>query len=256
MQRLRGKNALITGASRGIGKSIALAYASEGANVVLTGRTASDLEAVASEIRTRYGTKAVVVTGSVTKAEDIRRAVDTAMKEFGRIDVLVNNAGTPGPVKNLQDITESEWDEVIDTNVKGVFLFTKEVLPHMLAQKSGNIVNISSGAGEKHERMRRVRSIPYSVSKFALEGFNNVLATSLAGTGVNVNALKPGPLKTAFHDTTPPDMLKELEQFAGLNGPDFANPVAIYLGALAPGEVSGESIHVSEWIKTHENSKN
>lgn len=255
MQCLKGKIALITGASRGIGRSIALAYAAEGADVVVTGRTRSDLESLASEIRNEYGTRAVVVLGSVILAEDVRRAVDTTLKEFGRIDILVNNAGIPGPVKNLQDITEEEWDEVIDTNVKGVFLFTKQVLPHMLEQRSGNIVNISSGAGEKHSRMRRVRSIPYNVSKFALEGFNNVLASSLTGTGVNVNALKPGPLNTAFHAHTPPEILKEMEQRSGLPGPDYANPVALYLASLTPGELNGESIDVTTWIKDHPSSK-
>lgn len=255
MQRLKGKTALITGASRGIGRSIAQAYAAEGADVVVTGRTLPDLESLVSEIRNEYGTRAVAVSGSVSRAEDVRHAVDTTLKEFGRIDILVNNAGIPGPVKNLQDITEAEWDEVIDTNVKGVFLFTKQVLPHMLAQKSGNIVNISSGAGEKHSRMRRVRSIPYNVSKFALEGFNNVLASSLAGTGVNVNALKPGPLKTAFHSHTPPEILKEMEQRTGLPGADYANPVALYLASLTPGELNGESIDVTTWIKDHPSSK-
>jgi 3-oxoacyl-[acyl-carrier protein] reductase len=219
--------------------------------VVVTGRTRSDLESLASEIKAKYGTRAVVVPGSVSRAEDVRHAVDTALKEFGKIDILVNNAGIPGPVKNLQDITESEWDEVINTNVKGVFLFTKQVLPHMLAQKSGNIVNISSGAGEKHQRMRRVRSLPYNVSKFAIEGFNNVLASSTTGTGVNVNALKPGPLRTAFHAGTPPEILREMEQRTGMPGPDYVTPVALYLATLAPGELNGESIDVATWIKDH-----
>lgn len=251
MQRLKGKTALITGASRGIGRSIALAYASEGADLVVTGRTKPDLEALAAEIKSKHGTRTVVVPGSVSRADDVRHAVDTALKEFGKIDILVNNAGIPGPVKSLQDITESEWDEVINTNVKGVFLFTKQVLPHMLAQKSGNIVNISSGAGEKQQRLRRVRSIPYNVSKFALEGFTNVLASSLAGSGVNVNALKPGPLRTAFHATTPAEMLKEMEKRNGLPGPDYANPVALYLASLGPGELNGESIDVAVWLKEH-----
>lgn len=255
MQRLKGKIALITGASRGIGRAIAIAYAEEGADLIVTGRTRSDLESLASEVRRKYGRKCVVVSGSVSRAEDVRLAVDTALKEFGRIDILVNNAGIPGPVKSLQDITESEWDDVIDTNVKGVFLFTKQVLPHMIAQKSGNIVNISSGAGEKHQRMRKVRSLPYNVSKFALEGFNNVLASSVAGTGVNVNALKPGPLRTAFHAGTPPEILKEMEQRSGLPGPEYANPVALYLASLAPGELNGESIDVATWIKDHQGSR-
>ena len=253
MQRLKGKIALITGASRGIGKSIALAYASEGANLVLTGRTKSDLESLASDIKTKYGTRAIVVTGSVSNADDVRKTVDTTLKEFGRIDILVNNAGIPGPMKNFQEVTDSEWDEVIDTNVKGVFLFTKLVLPHMLAQKSGNIVNISSGAGEKQGMRRAIRPI-YNVSKFALEGINYVLASNTAGTGVNVNALKPGPIRTAFHADTPPQMLKEMEQRVGLHDVNFADPVAVYLAALAPGELNGESIDVATWIKGHPNS--
>lgn len=241
--------AIITGASRGIGRSIAKTYSLEGADLIVTGRTSSDLDSLIEEVQKESSSKVLAVPGNVSRREDVKRTIETAIANLGRIDILVNNAGIPGPVKPFQNITDTEWDEVMDTNVKGCFLFVREVLPHMLSQHSGNIVNISSNAGERHQRSRPVRSIPYNVSKFALEGFNYVLANNLVGTGINVNSIKPGPIKTAFHASTPPEILMELEKRSGLYEPEFVNPLAVYLAALKPGELTGASITVSEWNK-------
>ncbi|MGH2638117.1 MAG: SDR family NAD(P)-dependent oxidoreductase, partial [Rhabdochlamydiaceae bacterium] len=135
MQRLKEKVAIVTGASRGIGRSIARAYAVEGANLIVTGRTAKDLDTLLDEIRKNSNaSKALSVPGSVLLIDDVKRAVEVAVRQFGRIDILVNNAGIPGPVKELEYISESEWDEVMETNVKGFFLFAREILPHMVNQ--------------------------------------------------------------------------------------------------------------------------
>jgi 3-oxoacyl-[acyl-carrier protein] reductase len=251
LQRLKGKAAIVTGASKGIGRAIALAYAEEGANLIVTSRTPVDLEILVNEIRTDFGVKAFSVAGNVAREEDVRRTVSSALNELGRIDILVNNAGVAGPVKKLEEISASEWDEVMEVNVKGYFLFAREVLPSMLGQQSGNIINISSGAGEKQQRSRPVRSIPYSVSKFAVEGFNHALAAYLVGRGINVNAIKPGPIKTALHSTTPPEILREMERKIGFQKPEVVNPLAIYLADLKPGELTGASIGVMEWNKDH-----
>ena len=253
MQHLKGKVAIVTGASRGIGRSIALAYAKEGANLIVTARSSADLDALVNEIKNGTGVKAISVAGNVAREEDARRTVSTGLKQLGRIDILVNNAGSAGPVKKLEEISVAEWDEVMEVNVKGYFLFAREIIPSMLSQRSGNIINISSGAGEKQQRSKPVRSIPYSVSKFAVEGFNHVLATYLMGTGVNVNAIKPGPIKTALHSTTPPEILQDMERRIGFEEPEFVNPLAVYLAGLAPGEVTGASIGVTEWNKDHPN---
>jgi 3-oxoacyl-[acyl-carrier protein] reductase len=250
-RRLNGKVALITGASKGIGKSIALAYAKEGANLILTARTAHLLEQVASEARKNSQIKAVTVPGDVSRAQDVRKVVETAMKSFGRIDVLLNNAGIPGSANSLEQTTETELDNLFQVNVKGPFLVTKEVLPYMRKQASGNIINMSSGAGEKKPLNIPVRSISYSVTKFALEGFNYSLAGKLLGTGINVNAIRPGVIKTTIHANTPPEILREMEKRSGFQEPEVVNPVAVYLASLRPGELTGTSIRASEWNKEH-----
>lgn len=249
--RLKGHIAIVTGAGRGIGRSIARAYASEGASIVATARTVSELEYLVHEIR-RSGGVALSVPGSVINRADVTRVVETTVKEFGHVDILVNNAGIPGSTKDLYEMSESEWDEVMEVNVKGIFHFTSLVLPYMLKQHSGNIVNISSGAGEKHELARYVRSVPYNVSKFAVEGLNRNLASRLLGTGINVNAIRPEPVNTGFHSATPGEVLQKLTgKTGGLREPESVNPLAIYLAALRPGELTGESLSVSDWSKLH-----
>lgn len=247
--RLRDRVAIVTGASRGIGKSIALAYASEGARVVATSRTSSDLEQLVNQI-TGHGGSAVSIAGDVSSYADVKKVVEGAMKNFARVDILVNNAGVPGTQKSLEEI--AEWDEVMDVNVKGYFLFAREVLPHMIKQGSGNIINVSSGAGERHEA-KVVRSIPYGVSKFAVEGLTYTLAIRMAGSGINVNAIKPGPIRTAFHSSTPVDQLQQIAtQTGGLHEPEFVNPLAVYLAALSPNELTGASLGASEWNRSHQ----
>ncbi len=243
---LRDRVAIVTGASRGIGRSIALSYASEGACVVVTARTSSELEGLVNQI-TNQGGVAISVPGDVSSHADVKRVVDSAVRSFSRVDILVNNAGVSGTTKPLDGIEESEWDEVMNVNAKGYFLFAREVLPHMLRQHSGNIINVSSGAGERHPG-KVVRSITYGVSKFAVEGLNYCLAMRLAGTGINVNAIKPGPIRTAFHSSTPEDQLRRLAAATGgIHDPEFVNPLAIYLAALSPSELTGASLNVSEW---------
>ena len=251
MKSLNGKVAIITGASKGIGKTIARAYAEEGANLVLTARSATTLDMTSEDIVKDYRVRVLPVPGSVSNVEDVCRTVDTAISQLGSIDVLVNNAGVPGVVGQLEEITEAGLDQVMETNVKGPFLFAREVLPQMRKQHSGNIINISSGAGERKPLNAPVRSIDYNVSKFALEGFNYSLANKLIGTGINVNAIKPGVILTEIHATTPPEVLKEMEIRPGFEKPEVVKPLAIYLARLRPGELTGESIRASDWNKQH-----
>ena len=251
LNRLNGKVAIITGASKGIGKAIACAYAEEGANLVLTARTVTTLNLTSEEIAKDYKVKVLPVPGSVVDVDHVRRTVDAAISRFGSIDVLVNNAGVPGVVKQLEEMTESDWDLVMQINVKGPFLFSREVLPQMRKQHTGNIINISSGAGERKPLNVPVRSINYNVSKFALEGFNYSLAGKLFGTGINVNAMKPGVILTDIHATTPPEVLKEMEKRTGFEKTEVVKPLAIYLATLRPGEMTGESIRASDWNKQH-----
>jgi NAD(P)-dependent dehydrogenase (short-subunit alcohol dehydrogenase family) len=119
----------------------------------------------------------------------------------------------------------------------------------MRKQASGNIINMSSGAGEKKPLNIPVRSISYSVTKFALEGFSYSLAGKLLGTGINVNAIRPGVIKTSIHANTPPEILREMEKRSGFQEPEVVNPLAIYLASLRPGELTGNSIRASDWNK-------
>lgn len=248
--RLADKIAIITGGGRGIGRSVAKACALEGATVIVTSRTESDLNTLVDEINTKGGA-AVSVTGNVAIASDVERVVKETIKRFDRVDILFNNAGVEGSMKSLEEITEAEWDEVMNINVKGMFLFTRAVLPYMRKRATGNIINTSSGAGEKRPR-KMVRSISYAVSKFAVEGFTNALSTRLAGTGVNVNALRPGPTRTSIQSHwTEQDFKRHAQEVGPLQEPEVVNEVAIYLASLKPGELSGQSLSAKDYNMEH-----
>ncbi len=189
---LTGKVAVITGASAGIGEACAHALAGAGASLVLTARRADRLEALKSTLEARGG-RVAIVAGD---ARDERTAVETvkaATESFGRIDILVNNAGA-GNYKNLVDTSADEYDELMDTNVRSTFLFTRHVVPLMLAQKSGTILMISSMAGVYGFGGEAV----YCMTKFAQVGFAQALDRELRASGIKVGAICPGGVKTEF----------------------------------------------------------
>jgi NADP-dependent 3-hydroxy acid dehydrogenase YdfG len=191
-KRLAGKTVLITGASSGIGAAVARALASEGADIVLTARRRERLEALAGEIR-KSGSRAEIVAGDAREEETARRAVDSAVKAFGRLDILVNNAGV-GNYKNLIDTDSDEYDEMMDSNMRSTFLFTRQAVPLMIRQKSGMLLMISSMAGIYGFAGEAV----YCATKFAQVGFAQGLDKELRPHGIKVGVICPGGVKTEF----------------------------------------------------------
>ncbi len=190
MESLQGKKALITGAGKGIGKALALAFAKEGIAVALVSRTTSDLEKVAQEVRA-MGVKAMVVAADVSSEASVNKAAQEVLASFGNIDILINNAGI-GRFGNFMDLTSESWSEVIQINLMGTYFVTRAFLPSMIAQKSGDIINISSTAGLKGNAMTSA----YSASKFAVIGLTESLMAEVRKHNIRVNVLVPSTVAT------------------------------------------------------------
>ncbi|WP_207890359.1 SDR family NAD(P)-dependent oxidoreductase [Rubrobacter taiwanensis] len=195
---LEGKTVLITGASRGLGKALALACAREGADLVLNSRSAESLEPVTVEA-TGFGVRVMQAPGDVTDSGFVERMVSEAAERFGRIDVLYNNAGILGPRVEIVEYPEDEWRAVLEANLTGPFLVSKAVIPHM--PEGGSIVNVTSGVSVEG----RAKWGAYSVSKFGLEGLTQILAAELQERGIRVNSVDPGGMRTEMRAAAYPD---------------------------------------------------
>ncbi len=191
-KKLEGKVILITGASAGIGRACARALAAEGASLVLTARRRERLDALKKEVEAAGG-RAAIVTGDVREEATAVAAVKKAAEAFGRLDILINNAGV-GNYKPLTDTSADEYDEMMDTNVRSSFLFTRHAVPVMQQQKSGTILMISSMAGVYGFGGEAV----YCMTKFAQVGFAQALDRELRESGIKVGAICPGGVKTEF----------------------------------------------------------
>jgi NAD(P)-dependent dehydrogenase (short-subunit alcohol dehydrogenase family) len=188
-RRVENRIAIVTGAGKGMGREICLALAREGAHLVLAARDVAPLDAVAKEIEA-LGRRALTHPTDVRNEASVQALVDRARASFGgRIDILVNCAGTTGPVETpVQDIKVDDFDEVLAVNVRGTFLPIKHVLPTMIAQRYGKIVNISGTSGLRGYKYRAA----YSSSKWALRGLTRTIALEVGPSNINVNAVHPG----------------------------------------------------------------
>jgi NAD(P)-dependent dehydrogenase (short-subunit alcohol dehydrogenase family) len=186
---LEGRVAIVTGGGRGIGRAIARKYAGEGAAVVVTARSETEIRQVAAEIQ-KAGGRAALVAADVSREADCEKIVKAARDAFGAIHILVNNAGIYGPIRPVERILPHDWDEVMAVNVRGPFLLSRLVLPQMYERKSGAIVNISSVAAKTAYPLNSA----YATSKAALAGLTRTLAAEGAHQGVRVNAICPGPV--------------------------------------------------------------
>ena len=186
---LQGKVALVTGASQGLGRALALAYTKEGASLVVNSRSDEGIRPVAEEVE-GLGAEVLAVAADVSRGEDARRLVDEAVGRFGGIDVLVNNAGLLGPRVAVEEYPEEEWRRVIDANLTGPYLVSKAAIPHL--RNGASIINVVSGVSVEG----RAEWGAYSVSKFGVEGLSQILAAELEGRGVRSNAVDPGGMRT------------------------------------------------------------
>lgn len=259
---VKGKVAIVTGAGRGIGKSIALTLAEAGADVTVAARTAKQIETTAEEIR-KLGRKALAVPADVTKASDVKRVVRKTIAEFGKIDILVNNAGIDilKPIVFIPEmrkkkpaewqvadtwdkaLTEADWHEVINTNLTSAFLFAQAVGPHMLKQKQGKVINISSTSAD----LGAPYFSAYCASKAGLSVFTRCLASEWAPFNICVNAVGPGTICTELNrdalqkpelkrlvlDTTPLGRYGETREVALL---------VLFLASDAANYITGQTI--------------
>jgi len=240
--KLEGKVALVTGASRGIGREIALELAREGANVAINyaGSEAKALE-VAAEIRT-MGREAITIQADVSSSESVDSMVKQTIEAFGKLDILVNNAGITKD-NLLMRMKEADWDDVININLKGVFLCTKAVTRQMMKQRSGRIINISSIVGVSGN----AGQANYVAAKSGVIGLTKTTAKELATRGITVNAVAPGFITTdmtdKLNDETKNEMLKQIP-LARLGEPTDIAKTVLFLASDDSRYMTGQTLHV------------
>jgi NAD(P)-dependent dehydrogenase (short-subunit alcohol dehydrogenase family) len=236
---LQGRVVIVTGASRGIGRAIALRLAQAGARVVVCSRKQEGVEAVAGEIRS-LGAEAVAVQAHIGRTDDVMTLVDRTLQAFGRIDITVNNAATNPHFGTLLSASEEQWDKVLDTNTKGAFRLCKAVAPKMEAQGGGKIINLVSIAG--------LRPAPgmglYGISKAALVLLTQQLAMELGPANIQVNAIAPGVIKTRFSQllTETPEISHGIlarTPLGRFGEPEDVAELALFLASPASDYVTG-----------------
>ncbi len=238
-----GKTAIVTGAGRGIGRVIALGFAEAGANVVLCSRTKAEIDSVADEIRKKGG-KALSVVTDLTVHQQLENLVNATMKEFGRIDILVNNAARSF-LRGLLDLREDGWDKCFNTNVKAAWLLSRLVARQMIAQKSGKIINITTVGADKAE----AGMAAYGCSKAALMHLTRCMAREWAQMGINVNAVAPGFTRTDFSKPiwSNPDVEKMICQVipkGKIAEPEDVVGAVLFLASSAADYITGDTIYV------------
>ena len=241
MAQLENQIAVVTGAGRGIGRAIALKFAAEGADIVCVSRTVENSEKVAGEVRA-LNRRAWAHAVDVSDAAAVAAAGERILSEAGRVDILVNNAGVTRDGL-LMRMSEADWDTVLDTNLKGAFLFTKAFSRSFLKQRSGRIINLASVIG----LMGNAGQCNYSSSKAGLIGLTKSLAREFASRGITVNALAPGFIETDMTSEIPAELRAELLKKIPLNSfgqPDDIAAAVLFLAGPGARYVTGQVLTV------------
>jgi NAD(P)-dependent dehydrogenase (short-subunit alcohol dehydrogenase family) len=248
--RLDGKVALITGGSRGIGKAIALGFAEAGADIVIASRKLPDLEAVAEEI-SALGRRALPVAANTAQGTEINNLVSETMAEFGRVDILINNAGTNPFFGEIINAEEWAWDAIMNLNLKGYFLLSQGVAKIMMKQDGGCILNVASVCG-----IRACQGLGiYSISKAGVIMLTQVLAIELGKYNIRVNAIAPGLTKTRFSQTLweNPEISKSAIEHNALGRiaePEDMVGVTLLLASGASRHITGQTVTVAGGVIT------
>jgi len=260
---VEGKVAIVTGAGRGIGKAIALTLAEAGADITAVARTVKQIEQTAEEIR-QLGRKALAIPTDITKEDKVKEVIEQTLSQFGKIDILVNNAGIDSPMKPVafiprikfpgwelagdnwdKQLTREEWHRVIDTNLTGAFLFAQAVGPHMLRQRKGRVINISSNSAE----LGTPYCSAYCVSKAALSMFTRCLASEWAPFNICVNAIGPGDTNTKMmaqfmKDPTVAKVVLDAIPAGRIAEPREIALLTLYLASEASNFMNGQTIYI------------
>ncbi len=230
---------MITGASKGLGRAVARAFAKNGANLAICARGEMNLKEVAKELEA-LGAEVLAVPADASEPRDIERFISLAESNFGKIDVLINNASRlgPSPMPYLTDYPSEEFLDVLRVNADGPFRLTKRVLPGMLERESGSIINVTSEAGN----VGYAGWGAYGVSKFALEGLTEIWADEMEDTGVRINMVDPGEMNTEMHELAIPDCDYELAE------PEDLTEVFLYLASDESKHVNGKRLKAQSFV--------
>jgi len=235
--RIAGSNVLLTGASSGIGRELAKELGTRGVRLVITARRQALLDTLAEEVGARGGPTPVVIAADLSQRGAAQVLAAEAEQALGRIDILVNNAGTTQRA-SLEDLTTAQWDDVVDTNLRGTWLCSQAAASHLRASKRGRIINIAS----MFAHVGMPNRTPYVASKGGVVALTRALAVELAADAVTVNAICPGPFMTSMHDAAARSKMLEAIPLGRWGDPDELGPAVVYLASDAGAYMTGATL--------------